>query len=68
MVINDDYLLSIEVVRDIVNSSRYTAMNFLDEYQYLDMHSYTYTEYELHLDFVNALILGIEKTTKALQE
>lgn len=68
MVINDDYLLSIEVVRDIVNSSRYTAMNFLDEYQYLDMHSYTYTEYELHLDFVNASIFGIEKTAKVRQE
>lgn len=52
MVINEDYLLSIEVVRDIVNSSRYTAMNFLD----------------MHIDFVNALVLGIEKTTKALQE
>lgn len=68
MVINDDYLLSIEVVRDIVNSSRYTAMDFLDEYQYLDMHSYTYTEYELHLDFVNALIFGIEKTAEVRQE
>lgn len=67
MVINDD-LLSIEVVRDIVNSSRYTAMNFLEEYQYLDMHSYTYTEYEMHLDFVNALIFGIEKTAKVRQE
>lgn len=68
MVINDDYLLSIEVVRDIVSTSRYTAMNFLEEYQYLDMHSYTYTDYEMHIDFVNTLILGIEKTTKAYQE
>ncbi len=68
MVINDDYLLSIEVVRDIVNSSRYTAMNFLDEHQCLDMHSYTYVGYEMHLDFVNTLIFGIEKTAKVRQE
>lgn len=67
MVINGD-LLSIEVVRDIVNSANCNLMDLLEEYQYLDMHSYTYTEYELHLDFVNALIFGIEKTTKALQE
>ncbi len=67
MVINDD-LLSIEVVRDIVSTAHYSAMNFLEEYQYLDMHSYTYTDYEMHIDFVNALVLGIEKTTKALQE
>lgn len=61
MVINDDYLLSIEVVRDIVNSANCNLMDLLEEYQYLDMHSYTYTEYEIHLDFVNALIFGIEK-------
>jgi hypothetical protein len=67
MVINGD-LLSIEVVRDIVNSANCNLMDLLEEYQYLDMHSYTYTEYELHLDFVNVLIFGIEKTTKALQE
>ena len=67
MVINDS-LLPIEVMRDIVNTSNCNLMDLLEEYQYLDMHSYTYTEYELHLDFVNALIFGIEKTTKALQE
>ena len=53
MVINDN-LLSIEVMRDIVNASKCNLMDFLEEYQYLDMHSYTYTEYEMHLDFVNA--------------
>lgn len=63
MVINDN-LLSIEVMRDIVNASKCNLMDFLEEYQYLDMHSYTYTEYEMHLDFVNALIFGIEKTAK----
>lgn len=68
MVINDDYLLSIEVVRDIVNSANCNLMDLLEEYQYLDMHSYTYTDYEMHLDFVNALILGIEKTAKVRQE
>lgn len=67
MVINDK-LLSIEVMRDIVNASKYNLMDFLEEYQYLDMHSYTYTEYEMHLDFVNALIFGIEKTAKVRQE
>lgn len=67
MVINDS-LLSIEVMRDIVNASKCNLMDFLEEYQYLDMHSYTYTEYEMHLDFVNALIFGIEKTAKVRQE
>ena len=67
MVINGD-LLTIKVMRDIVNTSNCNLMNFLEEYQYLDMHSYTYTEYEMHLDFVNALILGIEKTAKVHQE
>lgn len=67
MVINDN-LLSIEVMRDIVNTSNCNLMNLLEEFQYLDMHSYTYTDYEMHIDFVNALVLGIEKTTKALQE
>lgn len=66
MVINDE--LSIEVMRDIVNVSKCNLMDFLEEYQYLDMHSYTYTEYEMHLDFVNALIFGIEKTAKVRQE
>lgn len=66
MVINDE--LSIEVMRDIVNASKCNLMDFLEEYQYLDMHSYTYTEYEMHLDFVNALIFGIEKTAKVRQE
>ena len=63
MVINDN-LLSIEVMREIVNTSKCNLMDFLEEYQYPDMHSYTYTEYEMHLDFVNALIFGIEKTAK----
>ena len=67
MVINGD-LLHIEVMRDIVNTANCNLMDFLEEYQYLDMHSYTYTEYELHLDFVNALIFGIEKTAKVRQE
>lgn len=67
MVINNN-LLSIEVMRDIVNASKCNLMDFLEEYQYLDMHSYTYTEYEMHLDFVNALIFGIEKTAKVRQE
>jgi len=67
MVINDN-LLSIEVMRDIVNITNCNLMDFLEEYQYLDMHSYTYTEYEIHLDFVNALIFGIEKTAKVRQE
>lgn len=67
MVINDS-LLSIEVMRDIVNASKCNLMDFLEEYQHLDMHSYTYTEYEMHLDFVNALIFGIEKTAKVRQE
>lgn len=67
MVINDS-LLSIEVMRNIVNASKCNLMDFLEEYQYLDMHSYTYTEYEMHLDFVNALIFGIEKTAKVRQE
>lgn len=67
MVINDD-LLSIEVMRDIVNTSNCNLMDLLEEYQYLDMHSYTYTEYEMHLDFVNALIFGIERTAKVRQE
>lgn len=67
MVINGD-LLHIEVMRDIVNTANCNLMDLLEEYQYLDMHSYAYTEYEMHLDFVNALIFGIEKTTKALQE
>lgn len=66
MVINDE--LSIEVMRDIVNTSNCNLMDLLEEYQYLDMHSYTYTEYEMHLDFVNALIFGIEKTAKVRQE
>jgi hypothetical protein len=66
MVINDE--LSIEVMRDIVNTSKCNLMDLLEEYQYLDMHSYTYTEYEMHLDFVNALIFGIEKTAKVRQE
>lgn len=67
MVINDN-LLSVEVMRDIVNASKYSTMDFLDEYQCLDMHSYTYTDYEMYLDFVNALIFGIEKTAKVRQE
>ena len=67
MVINDS-LLSIEVMRDIVNTANCILMDLLEEYQYLDMHSYTYTEYEMHLDFVNALIFGIEKTAKVRQE
>lgn len=67
MVINEN-LLSIEVMRDIVNTANCNLMDLLEEYQYLDMHSYTYTEYELHLDFVNALIFGIEKTAKVRQE
>lgn len=67
MVINDN-LLSIEVMRDIVNASKCNLMDFLEEYQYLDMHSYTYTEYEMHLDFVNTLMFGIEKTAKVRQE
>lgn len=67
MVINDS-LLSIEVMRDIVNTSKCNLMDLLEEYQYLDMHSYTYTEYEMHLDFVNALIFGIERTAKVRQE
>lgn len=67
MVINDD-LLSIEVVRDIVSTSHYSLIDFLDEYQFIDLHNYIYTDYEMHIDFVNALVLGIEKTTKALQE
>lgn len=66
MVINDE--LSIEVMRDIVNTSNCNLMDLLEEYQYLDMHSYTYTEYEMHLDFVNAIIFGIEKTAKVRQE
>lgn len=48
MVINDE--LSIEVMRDIVNTSKCNLMDLLEEYQYLDMHSYTYAEYEMHLD------------------
>lgn len=67
MVINDS-LLSIEVMRDIVNTTNCNLMDLLEEYQYLDMHSYTYTEYEMHLDFVNALIFGIENTAKVRQE
>lgn len=67
MVINGD-LLSIEVVGDIVNCSNYTTMDFLDEHQCLDMHCYTYVGYEMHLDFVNTLMIGIEKATKAYQE
>lgn len=67
MVINDN-LLSIEVMRDIVNTTNCNLMDLLEEYQYLDMHSYAYTEYEMHLDFVNALIFGIEKTAKVRQE
>lgn len=67
MVINDD-LLHVEVMRDIVNTANCNLMDLLEEYQYLDMHSYTYTEYEMHLDFVNALIFGIEKTAKVRQE
>ena len=67
MVINGD-LLTIEVMRDIVNTSNCNLMDLLEEYQYLDMHSYAYTEYEMHLDFVNALIFGIEKTARVRQE
>lgn len=67
MVINGD-LLTIEVMRDIVNTANCNLMDLLEEYQYLDMHSYTYTEYEMHLDFVNALIFGIERTAKVRQE
>ena len=67
MVINDN-LLSIDVMRDIVNTTNCNLIDLLEEYQYLDMHSYTYTEYEMHLDFVNALIFGIEKTAKVRQE
>nr|DAV75872.1 MAG TPA: hypothetical protein [Caudoviricetes sp.] len=67
MVINEN-LLHIEVMRDIVNTANCNLMDLLEEYQYLDMHSYTYTEYEMHLDFVNALIFGIEKTAKVRQE
>lgn len=67
MVINDN-LLHVEVMRDIVNTSKCNLMDLLEEYQYLDMHSYTYTEYEMHLDFVNALIFGIERTAKVRQE
>ena len=55
-------------MRDIVNTSNCNLMDLLEEYQYLDMHSYTYTEYEMHLDFVNALIFGIERTAKVRQE
>lgn len=67
MIINDN-LLHVEVMGDIVNASKCNLMDLLEEYQYLDMHSYTYTEYEMHLDFVNALIFGIEKTAKVRQE
>lgn len=67
MVINGD-LLSIEVMRDIVNTHHYSVMDFLDEHLCLDMHSYTYVGYEMHLDFVNTLMIGIEKATKAYQE
>lgn len=67
MVINDN-MLSMQVLGNIANTSHYSAMDFLDEYQFLDMHSYTYTDYEMYLDFVNVLMIGIEKTTKAHQE
>lgn len=67
MVIDGD-LLHVEVMRDIVNTANCNLMDLLEEYQYLDMHSYTYTEYEMHLDFVNALIFGIERTAKVRQE
>ena len=67
MVINEN-LLHIEVMRDIVSTANCNLMDLLEEYQYLDMHSYTYTDYEMHLDFVNALIFGIEKTAKVRQE
>lgn len=67
MVIND-HLLSMDVLGNICISCHYTTMGFLDEHLCLDMHSYTYTDYEMHLDFVNALIFGIEKATKAYQE
>lgn len=67
MVINGD-LLTIEVMRDIVNTSHYSAMDFLDEFQFIDLHNYIYIEYDSYFDFVDVLIAGIEKTTKALQE
>lgn len=43
-------------------------MDFLDEYQFIDLHNYIYIEYDSYFDFVDVLIAGIEKTTKAYQE
>lgn len=67
MVINEN-LLHVEVVRDIVSTSHYSLIDFLDEYQFIDLHNYIYIEYDSYFDFVDVLIAGIEKTTKALQE
>lgn len=67
MVINGD-LLSIEVMRDITSTSKYSLIDFLDEFQFIDLHNYIYIEYDSYFDFVNALIFGIERTAKAYQE
>lgn len=64
----DGDLLSMSVLGNICITSKYSVMDFLDEHLCLDMHSYTYTDYETHLNFVNVLMFGIEKATKAYQE
>lgn len=66
-MVNSD-LVSIEVMRDIVSTSKYSLIDILDEYQFIDLHNYIYIEYDSYFDFVDVLIAGIEKATKAYQE
>lgn len=67
MVIDGD-LLSIEVMRDITSTSKYSLKDFLDEFQFIDLHNYIYIEYDSYFDFVDVLTAGIERTAKVRQE
>lgn len=66
-MVNSD-LVSMGVLGNICITSKYSLIDFLDEYQFIDLHNYIYIEYDSYFDFVDVLIAGIEKATKAYQE
>lgn len=66
-MVNSD-LVSMDVLRNICITSKYSLIDFLDEYQFIDLHNYIYIGYDSYFDFVDVLIAGIEKATKAYQE
>ena len=66
-MVNSD-LVSMDVLGNICITSKYSLIDFLGEYQFIDLHNYIYIEYDSYFDFVDVLIAGIEKATKAYQE